>query len=276
MFKLLTGLRAVNQVTMDKILENYEFTGGADDFLGAIGQIGKCESADGVSSFHLDASAYSASSFRIESSLTTKPLSKAEMKSLREPQPSEVNFEGISDESVIGFIGALLDVNFVTRLGSGEVGTSNVQRHSVFKTIDWDKLERKEIEPTYIPRYAPTIGERVGNAANSARNLFNGLLKTEDDGQKAGLGAKWSSTMRMMSNSKQKITSPEGAFGLNFESLLQSIGKEEWIPEPLRVVATSVGLRDDFYSMSMTAETFGDWNYVSEDAILDEVGLCME
>jgi len=38
------------------------------------------------------------------------------------------------------------------RLGSGATGSENVKKHPFFKSIDWEKLERKEMEPPFKPK----------------------------------------------------------------------------------------------------------------------------
>lgn len=35
------------------------------------------------------------------------------------------------------------------RLGSGPDGSENVKKHPFFASIDWEKLERKEVEPPF-------------------------------------------------------------------------------------------------------------------------------
>lgn len=37
------------------------------------------------------------------------------------------------------------------RLGNGKAGISEIKKHSYFKGINWDKLERREIAPPYVP-----------------------------------------------------------------------------------------------------------------------------
>lgn len=37
-------------------------------------------------------------------------------------------------------------------MGSGPDGSKNVKNHPFFKDIDWEKLDRKEIEPPFKPK----------------------------------------------------------------------------------------------------------------------------
>jgi p70 ribosomal S6 kinase len=52
---------------------------------------------------------------------------------------------------VMGLIKTLLDRQQDKRLGSGPSGTENVKRHAFFKTVDWDKIEVRGINPPFRP-----------------------------------------------------------------------------------------------------------------------------
>jgi hypothetical protein len=40
------------------------------------------------------------------------------------------------------------------RLGSGPDGSMDIKNHPFFSSIDWEKLERKEITPPFVPKVA--------------------------------------------------------------------------------------------------------------------------
>lgn len=49
------------------------------------------------------------------------------------------------------FISKLLVKDPRKRLGGGEEDAKELKRHSFFKTLDWDKLARKEIPAPFKP-----------------------------------------------------------------------------------------------------------------------------
>ena len=45
----------------------------------------------------------------------------------------------------------LLQTDPSKRLGSGASGSDEIKRHNWFKSIDWNKLQARKIEPTFKP-----------------------------------------------------------------------------------------------------------------------------
>lgn len=54
-------------------------------------------------------------------------------------------------KDVADFISKLLVKNPRKRLGGGEGDARELKRHSFFKTLDWNKLARKEIPAPFVP-----------------------------------------------------------------------------------------------------------------------------
>ena len=64
----------------------------------------------------------------------------------------ELIFFYTKSEEAKNFIKELLVVEPNKRLGSGENGTENIQKHPFFKGIDWKKAYRKEYTPPFVPK----------------------------------------------------------------------------------------------------------------------------
>ena len=166
-----------------------------------------------------------------------------------------------------------LDVNFVTRLGSGEHGDISIRNHAVFNTIDWLQLDRKEGLPIY--NAALNIGPIV-NDKKPKNSLFSnmknclGLTKqqiqasfitnTRGGKKRTALGLKWAQNNTQVGVKK---------FNLNFERLLKVVGKETWLPN-WKQISNGIGIGS---APIANTEVFTEWNYESFDLILLEVGL---
>jgi serine/threonine protein kinase len=65
----------------------------------------------------------------------------------------EIPFPPIIQAEAKDLISKLLDVNPKTRLGYGPHGAKNIKAHPFFKSIDWHRLELKQIEPPFKPEH---------------------------------------------------------------------------------------------------------------------------
>lgn len=63
----------------------------------------------------------------------------------------QIPFPHFLSGDVVDLISRLLDVNDRTRLGSGPNGVKQLKDHPYFRSIDWDLLEQKQLEPPFIP-----------------------------------------------------------------------------------------------------------------------------
>ena len=66
--------------------------------------------------------------------------------------------EGIVSHGAMAFIQQLLDVNESSRLGSPlSGGVLAIKQHPFFAGVDWDRLERKQVDPPFKPRILDTF-----------------------------------------------------------------------------------------------------------------------
>lgn len=63
----------------------------------------------------------------------------------------ELRFPSYIDSDAQSLLEGLLTRDVDKRLGSGPNGSENVKKHPFFRSLDWDKLDRKEIDPPYKP-----------------------------------------------------------------------------------------------------------------------------
>jgi serine/threonine protein kinase len=63
----------------------------------------------------------------------------------------EIKFPEYVSFDARDIISRLLDVNDITRLGSGPKGIQDIKNHKFFSCINWEKLEQKHIVPPFIP-----------------------------------------------------------------------------------------------------------------------------
>jgi len=71
----------------------------------------------------------------------------------------EIPFPPVIQGEAKDLISKLLDVNPKTRLGSGLHGAKNIKNHPFFKTIDWHRLEQKQIEPPFKPEHPKILDQ---------------------------------------------------------------------------------------------------------------------
>ena len=64
----------------------------------------------------------------------------------------ELRFPSYVPGAAVSFLEGLLTRDPEKRLGSGPNGSENVKKHPFFKSIDWEKLEKKELEPPFKPK----------------------------------------------------------------------------------------------------------------------------
>jgi len=64
----------------------------------------------------------------------------------------ELRFPSYVSTEAQSLLAGLLERDVDKRLGSGPDGSLEVKRHSFFNGLDWDKLEKKEIEPPFRPK----------------------------------------------------------------------------------------------------------------------------
>jgi serum/glucocorticoid-regulated kinase 2 len=65
----------------------------------------------------------------------------------------ELRFPSYVSSEAQSLLEGLLTRDVDKRLGStASGGSSNIKKHPFFKDIDWDKLERKEIDPPFKPK----------------------------------------------------------------------------------------------------------------------------
>jgi serine/threonine protein kinase len=67
------------------------------------------------------------------------------------------------------FISKLLEIDEEKRLGSGANGFRDIQQHSFFADIDWEKLVQRQVPPPYLPNIQ--ISSNVGDV--TAHNEFH-------------------------------------------------------------------------------------------------------
>ena len=65
---------------------------------------------------------------------------------------NEVLFPVWLSKDAVSIIRGLLTKDREIRLGCGVSGQTDLKKHSFFRSLDWDKLERREIEPPFKPK----------------------------------------------------------------------------------------------------------------------------
>ncbi|RKP33203.1 kinase-like domain-containing protein, partial [Dimargaris cristalligena] len=66
---------------------------------------------------------------------------------IRFPTQTTVNYSPDCISAVQGF----LERDVTKRLGCGPDGFARIKEHPFFRNIDWDRLERREISPPFVP-----------------------------------------------------------------------------------------------------------------------------
>lgn len=68
----------------------------------------------------------------------------------------ELRFPSYVSADAQSLLEGLLTRDVEKRLGSGPNGGENVKKHPFFKSIDWEKLEQKTLDPPFKPKVKST------------------------------------------------------------------------------------------------------------------------
>jgi hypothetical protein len=68
----------------------------------------------------------------------------------------ELRFPSYVSADAQSLLEGLLTRDVEKRLGSGATGGENVKKHPFFKSIDWEKLESKTLDPPFKPKVKST------------------------------------------------------------------------------------------------------------------------
>ena len=199
-------------------------------------------------------------------------------KQIRVVLPTNLNI----NEDLKNFIASLLDVNFITRLGTGTNGTRNVKEHALFGQVNWFSVEKKTNNPPFIPKSGiqqpVKLISAVGDALSRITNKLPFLsTRSSASGVVVPISALGTSTVLDTAQSRwgqmfAQMEQEEQEFEFNFEKLLSYMGKEDWLPSPMRMVAT-ISIGKTYYSANMKLQMFKKWKCISKGAMLAEVGF---
>jgi len=221
-YKLMVGHHGISKHDITRIVAEYEFIGGAGDYLEAMKAYGGPASA-----------------------ITE------ELKLQMVPQLAPLSGGALPSDDAQNFVSSLLDVNFVTRLGSGVHGDDKLKGHAFFHPICWEDLEELKLKPPLS----------MGDDANSAVDNGDGF---------EGI-SKWRGKLRKLISTE----SVKERFSMNFEKILTGVGRSNWLPEQVAKFA-SISMGKSYYSVSEQSKMFKSWDFVSHDAIFDEAGLSID
>lgn len=286
-YNLLTGSKCLTTKAMNEILRNYPYSDGADEYLDELINIGSHKSTKKSASL-----TKSEPKAPVETKMSFRGTVLGSVHGivpLREDEDDCTNHyvhkrlyddtalsELIPNASLRLFILQLLDVNFITRLGSGPLGSQNIKGHIVFGRVDWKLLENKRVPPIFNDLSVKTIKSASSKSKVSYLQAFRNWVSHSKSpgvnhrspthavrGHRNGLLSRlWACIAK-----SKHITDEE--FNLDFNELVVALGKESWLPKKQLGVNYSRGA----YSTSDKAELLRDWDYESLDIRLLEVGL---
>ena len=302
-YKLLTGRKCSDERMMSEMIKNYEYLGGCEEYIHDIASIGRRDS--------YESPAVSVSGGVVDTSISSKPSRVLSLRFLDSFK------NGVSDESVSNptklplcrkpmydhaglrpkiqstnarsFIIDLLDVNFITRLGSGKFGPENVKNHPFFEKVDWDLVEAKKGPPVYSDYLEIEADVYVPHVAKpSLLTQFKQLFKKKKDivhhhdhathtaaiheNKKSLLKSTWEEVLK----GKNKVDGIE--FDKAFEKNLSPVGQRTWFSSwkntNLVKATTAKGKNKNTKTNNINKDDiFYQWDFESPEMAFSECGL---
>ena len=153
----------------------------------------------------------------------------------------------------------LLDVNFITRLGSGKCGTWNVQSHEIFRKINWDAVFHMADSPPVSVKTNQVVHRGDEDEWDDGYHSLNFINDTQLLCQRSPsitlqlTGVINNFWKRMF---KKKVQPPKH---MTFAELAKTINKyKDWCTDELTMT-------------NSTVEHLPSWKYTSKDAVACEI-----
>ena len=261
--KLLTGKKALDNYTMTCILSQYEFTNGADDYIHLINQLSAASYKDSYTSqqsFVGGVSSRGASmEFNVQNLRSSISMEAAnEKRLLLIPQPIALPHVKHVSFLVKDLLSRFLDVNFITRLGSGKCGTWNVQSHEIFRKINWDSVYNMVDSPPVSVKTNQIISRGDEDEWDDGYHSLNFINETQLLCQRSPsvslhLASAIHNFMKRMF--KKKVQPPKHQ---SFAEMAKSVNKyKEWCGGESKT--------------NSTQEHLPAWKYTSKEAVANEI-----